>query len=114
MQRLLTLLTVLGCCLEVSNGFYMIPPQFRTQGAGLSEYDVGRSIDKTHSSTFTTNSRLTMIANGANSIQVALEDFPQIVNSIEIFQRLYRQKKIPSSFVVPEFEEWPNELHGFR
>lgn len=53
-------------------------------------------------------------ANGAHSVKVALEDFPQILRCIDLFQKLYGHKRIPSSFVVPELEDWPTELQGFR
>ena len=45
---------------------------------------------------------------------MALDDFDQILESIQIYQKLYKDTKISSKFEVPADSNWPYNLHGLR
>lgn len=45
---------------------------------------------------------------------IILDDFSQIVESIQLYQRLFGETKIPSKFEVPAENPWPFHLHGLR
>lgn len=113
MQKGVIFCLVIACFLQINNSFEFLPVQNRRGGA-LFHHEWSTEARVKNVAVRQERFALNMIGSAGNSIQVVLEDFPQIVKAVEIFQRLYLQKKIPSSFVVPEFEEWPEEMHGFR
>lgn len=108
------LVTLLAVCISLSSiyGFQLFPLH-PTKGL-VQKTNYALSEPKNESP----RRKLILIqkgfANGIYSVQIALDDFPIILRCIDIFRKVYKQKKIPAGFVVPEVDDWPKELHGFR
>ena len=56
---------------------------------------------------------LAMVSN-FDEIRTSFDDFDQIIESISIFKKLYKDIRIPLKFEVPAENPWPYHLHGLR